>query len=336
MLGHIFPVLIVMALFLINVQFSFAQLYYAPLSPRISVNHAPSGFGGITLSKRVDEVNLAFTVTDKKGRFIRDLGGDDFQVFDNHLAPEKLRFFEQQTNLPLRVALLIDASSSVKYRFQFEQAAAVVFLKKILRSGLDQAFVATFNDRVTLLTDFTDDAKGLARQVKEAKAGGNTVLYDAIVYACDKLRAYSEEQVTRKVVIVISDGEDTASHNLMYDAQMAAVRSEVAMFALSTNDLIYDRYPRGEAVLNLLTRPTGGRILPAREDSQLRGAFRNIETTLRNQYALAYAPPEFKPDGSFRPIELIPRKPKLKVSCRKGYYARREQTRNGDVFKANP
>jgi Ca-activated chloride channel family protein len=336
MLGHVFPVLIVTVLFLINIQSSVAQLYYTPLSPRISVNHLPSGFGGITLSKRVDEVNLAFTVTDKKGRFIRDLGGDDFQVFDNHLAPEKLRFFEQQTNLPLRVALLIDASSSVKYRFQFEQAAAVVFLKKILRSGLDQAFVATFNDRVTLLTDFTDDAKGLARQVKEAKAGGNTVLYDAIVYACDRLRAYSEEQVTRKVVIVISDGDDTASHNLMYDAQMAAVRSEVAMFALSTNDLIYDRYPRGEAVLNLLTRPTGGRILPAREDSQLRGAFRSIETTLRNQYALAYAPPEFKPDGSFRPIELIPRKPKLKVSCRKGYYARREQAKNGDGFTTNP
>jgi Ca-activated chloride channel family protein len=336
MLGHVFPVLLVTVFFLINIQSSFAQLYYAPLSPRISVNHAPSGFGGITLSKRVDEVNLAFTVTDKKGHFIRDLGGDDFQVFDNHLAPERLRFFEQQTNLPLRVALLIDASSSVKYRFQFEQAAAVVFLKKILRPGLDQAFVAIFNDRVSLLTDFTDDARGLARQVKEAKAGGNTVLYDAIVYACDRLRAYSEEQVTRKVVIVISDGDDTASHNLMYDAQMAAVRSEVAMFALSTNDLIYDRYPRGEAVLNLLTRPTGGRILPAREDSQLRGAFRSIETTLRNQYALAYAPPEFKPDGSYRPIELIPRKPKLKVSCRKGYYARREQAKNGDVLNANP
>jgi VWFA-related protein len=151
------------------------------------------------------------------------------------------------------------------------------------------------------------------------------VLYDAIVFACDKLRARSEEQVTRKVVIIISDGDDTASHNLMYDAQTAALRSEVAMFALSTNDLVYDHYPRGEAVLNLLTRPTGGRILPAREDSQLKSAFRSVETTLRNQYALAYAPPDFKPDGSFRPIELIPRKPKLKVSCRKGYYARREQ-----------
>jgi Ca-activated chloride channel family protein len=325
MLGHISPVLIVTLLLFFNSHSVFAQRYYAPLSPRISASPGRTNITGITLSKRVDEVTLAFTVTDKKGHFIRDLGADDFQVFDNHLAPERLRFFEQQTDLPLRVALLIDASDSIKFRFHFEQTAAMVFLKKILRPGVDQAFVATFNDRVSLLADFTDNIQSATRQVKDARAGGNTVLYDAIVFACDKLRARSEEQVTRKVVIIISDGDDTASHNLMYDAQTAAIRSEVAMFALSTNDLMYDHYPHGEAVLNLLTRPTGGRILPAREDSQLKSAFRSVETTLRNQYALAYAPPNFKPDGSFRPIELIPRKPKLKVSCRRGYYARREQ-----------
>jgi len=333
---YIFPFLVIAMFYLTNPHPTFAQHYYASLPPKINTTPDLTSVAGITLAKRVDEVNLAFTVTDKKGHFIKNLGEDDFQVFDNQLAPERLRFFQQQTDLPLRVVLLIDASDSVKYRFHFEQSAALVFLKKILRPGLDQALVATFNDRITPLTDFTDNVRGAAQQVKEAKAGGNTKLYDAIVFACDKLRARSEEQVTRKVVIAISDGDDTASHNLMYDAQTAAIRSEVAMFALSTNNLTYDRYPRGEAVLNLLTRPTGGKILPAREDSQLRGAFRNIETTLHNQYALAYVPPDFKPDGSFRHIDLIARKPKLKVSCRKGYYARREQAKNIFSVKVNP
>jgi VWFA-related protein len=99
------------------------------------------------------------------------------------------------------------------------------------------------------------------------------------------------------------------------------------VFALSTNDLRADRYPKGEAVLDLLTGPTGGHILPARDESQLTKAFRQIEKALRNQYALGYQPANFDPDGKYRPVEVIPVKHGLKVQCRKGYFARALEAR---------
>lgn len=280
----------------------------------------------VTISKRVDEVNLAFTVTDKKGHFISNLGATDFQILDNRLPPQGLTYFQQQTDLPMRVALLIDASDSIKYRFKFEQDAARVFLKKTLRPGKDMALVVAFNSRVRLAHDLSDNVAALGNAVRAIKAGGNTRLYDAIIFASQKLRASPPD--ARRAIILITDGEDTQSRALMYDAEQAAIRAEVTTFALSTNDLTMDPYPKGEAVLDLLTAPTGGRILPARSGWQLKKAFEMVEKTLRNQYALAYQPSEFKPDGSYRRVEVVPRKHGLKVQCRKGYYARREEAQN--------
>ena len=127
---------------------------------------------------------------------------------------------------------------------------------------------------------------------------------------------------------MLSDGVDTASRALLYDAQDASVRAEVTAFALSTNDLTLDEYPKGEAVLDLLTQPTGGGILRAHDESQVSKAFRQVEKTLRNQYALAYQPPVFTSDGTFRRIDIVPHKPGMKVRCRRGYYTRKEQAKN--------
>jgi len=295
---------------------------YNPAVPALAANPGVSASSGIVISKRVDEVNLAFTVTDKKGRFISDLDANDFQVLDNHTPPQELRFFQQQSDLPLRVALLIDASDSVKHRFQFEQNAASQFLREILRSGKDKASVISFDGRVHQVHDFSDDIHTLARAVKSIRAGGNTALYDAVILACNKLRRDEEPQITRRAIILITDGMDTASRAFLHDAQEAAARAEVLMFALSTNDLIIDPYPKGEAVLDLLTGPTGGYILPARDEGQLTKAFGQIEKALRNQYALGYEPANFNPDGKYHPVEVIPMKRGLKVQCRKGYFAR--------------
>jgi VWFA-related protein len=277
---------------------------------------------GPTISTRVDEVNLAFTVTDKKGRFIDDLTPQDFTLLDNRLPPRKLEDFRQQTDLPLRVAVLIDISDSVKYRFKFEQYAARLFLKKILRPGRDQAMVAAFGSRVRLLQGFTDDTRSLTRSVRNLTDGGDTALYDAIVFACAQMANSPPE--SRRAIILITDGEDTHSHALMHDAEQAALRCQVTLFALSTNDLEYGDYPRGEAVLDLLTTPTGGRILPARDESQLNRAFLHLEKALRNQYSVAYQPAAFAADGSFRKIDVTPVKHGLKVQYRRGYYARSE------------
>lgn len=280
-----------------------------------------------TLSKRVDEVNLVFTVTDSRGHFINNLQLTNLKLLDNHLPPRSVDYFQQQTDLPLRVAILIDVSDSIRERFRFEQQAASTFLKKVVRPGKDQAMVVAFGSEVQLLQDLSDDVNTAATGVNHLKAGGDTALYDAIIFACDKLM-HSGGAATRRAVILITDGVDTRSRALMYDAQQAAARAEVVMFALSTNILIGNPYPKGDAVLDVLTTPTGGHILPAREKSDLGYAFRHVEKALRSQYALGYHPADFRSDGSFRSIQILPQRNSLKIQCRKGYFAPREDREN--------
>ena len=271
--------------------------------------------------KRVDEVNLRFTVTDSHGHFQNQLTAEDFQVLDNHQPPAAIRYFQQQSTLPMRVGILIDVSASIATRFKFEQKAASVFLQKALRPGYDEAFVVTFDQKVHLLEDWTSDPKAAFDKVHALHAGGNTALYDAVIFACDKLRRRTADVITRPVIILITDGDDNSSKSLLYDAQQAAARAEAILFALSTNVISPDYYPKGEAVLELLSRSTGGRILPAQVNSQLGYAFAQIEHALRSEYVVGYQPAQLQLDGSFRPVEIHPRKSNLQVHSRRGYYA---------------
>jgi Ca-activated chloride channel family protein len=274
-----------------------------------------------TILKNVDEVNLAFTVTDKKGRFVGNLQSGDFQLLDNHKEPERFTYFQQKSDLPLHVAVLIDASASVQYRFRFEQKAASSFLKKILRPGTDKAFVAVFNDQVITVQDVTDNSNKLLKALKKVKAEGNTSLNDAIIFASEKLRRIPESQLTRRAIILISDGMDTVSRTTLQQAEEAAAKAEVMIFSLSTNYSGDDPNGNGDEVLSALAGSTGGALLPAHEETQLGSAFRSVEKALRNQYIVAYNPPEFLPDGSYRTVEVIPLKHGLRTNCRKGYYA---------------
>jgi VWFA-related protein len=280
-------------------------------------------FTGLTITKRVDVVNLIFTVTDSKGRFISDLPQSSFQLLDNHLAPRTVEYFQQQTNLPLHVALLIDLSDSIRGRFKFEQEAASTFLKKILRPEKDAAFVIGFDQHVHVIQDTTGDVGKLSNAIHHMNSGGNTALYDAIIRASNKLRA-SNAGISRKAIILISDGIDTASKSKLNDAIQAAEKAEVIVYVLSTNDLREVKYPKGDAIMDLIAKPTGGHILPAREKDDLKHGFAEIEKALRSQYAMGYHPADFKSDGSFRAIEIIPDKPTFRVQCRRGYFAPRE------------
>lgn len=283
---------------------------------------------GITFTKRVDEVNLTFTVTDSKGHFVSALPKEAFKLLDNHQPPQAMGYFHPQTNLPLRVALLIDESDSIRGRFKFEQKAASIFLKRILRPDVDQAFVVGFSSTVNLASDTTGDVERLSRAIHSLKSEGETALYDALIYACKKLRENREPQITRRAIILITDGMDTRSSAILADAEEAAARADVLIYALSTNNLEENRHPKGDAVLSLLTEPTGGHILPAREETDLKHAFGEIEKALRSQYAMGYHPADFKPDGSFRQIELLATRKGLKVQCRKGYFAPVETERH--------
>ena len=277
--------------------------------------------GQYLFRKQVNEVSLLFTVVDRKGKFISDLTLGDFHLLDDRLAPERIHAFQQESNLPLRVALLIDVSGSVTSRFEYEQQAANEFFKKILRPQ-DQAMVIGFNQRVQLKQDLTSDLVALRHAVKQLQVEGETALYDAVVFAAEKLNQESAQN-TRRVIVLISDGENNSSHAIMNDAEQAAVRAGTPIYALSTNEARSDHYTKGEAIMELLSQHTGGEVLPAREKDEVANAFRQVEKALRSQYVLSYKPAHFEANGSYRAVALTALDPHLKVECRHGYYAPR-------------
>jgi VWFA-related protein len=285
---------------------------------------APALSHNETFRARVDEVNVVFTVSDASGRFVSNLSLHDLNVLDNRHAPERISYFQQQSDLPLRVAVLVDQSESVAGRFAYEKKAAITFLKTVLRPQMDEAFVVGFASRVVQYQDFTSDIGALSKAVWEMRAGGDTRLYDAIQYASNKLGSVTGPQAMRRAIILITDGEDTRSRTIMYDAIQSALRAETVIFALSSNDLSGGQYPRGEAVLELMTRPTGGGVLAAHSNKEITHAFGKVKDALRNQYVVGYKPAEFQRDGNFRTIEIVPRQNKLRVQCRRGYFAPRE------------
>src|SRR5207248_2399686 len=275
-----------------------------------------------TISKSVDEVNLAFTVTDKRGHFISNLQPNDFKLLDNHQSPQRLTFFQQRSDLPLHLAVLIDASASVEYRFKFETNAAAEFLKRVVRPGTDEAMVITFNDRIKTVVEPTDKVGRLAGSLKRLKPEGNTALNNAVIYAADKLRRMSEQQITRRAIVLISDGVDTVHRSTLQQAQQEASRAQVMIFSLTTNISEFDTNAEGDAVLRQLATSTGGALLAAHDESRLDLAFRNVQRALRNQYVLAYTPASFMPDGSYRAVDLTAIKRRLCTNCLKCYFSR--------------
>jgi VWFA-related protein len=216
----------------------------------------------------VDEVNLAFTVVDKRGHFVSNLQSRDFRLLDNKQEPRRLTFFSQRSDLPLHLALVIDASLSVKKRFNFERHTAQTFLKKILRRGVDKALVITFNDRATTIQEATDRADAAGSALRKVKPDGNTSLYDAVIFAAEKLRALPSPQITRRAIVLISDGVDTVKRSTLQEAEKAAIHGETMIFALSTNRPEDLSNVEGESVLKQLSASTGGSLLPARDEDR--------------------------------------------------------------------
>jgi VWFA-related protein len=275
-----------------------------------------------TIVSNVRRVNLVFTVTDKHGRFIKDLKQEDLKILDDNKVPEKIESFHSETNLPLRVGLLVDSSSSVRDRFRFEQQSAIEFLHQIIRPGVDQAFVLGFDSTQEVTQDFTDDPNKLAHGVNALRAGGGTALYDAIFNACrDKLGETTSKTPVRRAIILLSDGEDTWSRALREEALEQAQRAEVIIYAISTNTS--NMQSRGDKVLKYLAESTGGRVFFPYKLEEVADDFRQIQDELRSQYALTYKPADFVEDGRFRTISLEAHNKNLHVRARRGYYAPR-------------
>jgi Ca-activated chloride channel homolog len=267
-----------------------------------------------------NEVSLIFTVTDSHGRYIPNLTQTDFALLDDQKAPEKVNSFHQQINLPLRVGLLIDTSTSIRSRFQFEQQSAIEFLLQVLKAKGDRAFVMGFDVTPTVTVDWTNNMDGLETGVNKLRPGGGTALFDAVYTACrDKLLTERGPEPVRKAMILISDGDDNQSRVYLSEAIKECERAETIIYGISTN-WTPSRGP-GDKVMQELAEETGGEAFFPPNVEDMATSFDNIATELRSQYALYYTPADFKLDGAFRTIYLYCYDRRYKVHAKKGYFA---------------
>ncbi|HLJ90748.1 MAG TPA: VWA domain-containing protein [Candidatus Angelobacter sp.] len=276
-----------------------------------------------SFKKVVDIVPVIFTVTDKHGKFISDLQQRQLKILDNNKPPREVIKFEAQTDLPLRVGLLIDASNSIRDRFLFEQQAASEFLHQVIRSKADEAFVLAFDEIAETAQESTNDLDKLTKGIRSIRPGGGTALWDAVYYACrDKLLKQQNKGPVRKVIVLVSDGDDNQSRVLRQEAIEMAQRAEVIIYTISTN--LSNIQDTGDHNLKMLAEATGGQAFTPFKLQDLASDFNSIQGELRSQYYIAYKPTDLLPNGQFRPIQIVAEDKKLKVRAKKGYYARTE------------
>jgi Ca-activated chloride channel homolog len=277
--------------------------------------------GTYTLKTNVNEVSLTFTVTDHRGHFVNNLQQQDFALLDDQRAPAQVYSFTQQTNQPLRVGLLIDASTSIRARFKFEQQAATEFLLSILRPRTDRAFIMGFDVSSYVTQGFTNNPDLLETGLNRLKPGGGTALFDAVYKACrdQMLKGIPANAEVRKALIVVSDGDDNQSRAYLDDAIKMCQRAETTIFTISTNTS--PSRERGDDVLKKMASSTGGSAFYPQRIEDISNEFHRVEEELRSQYSLAYKPADFRPDGSFRTIYLTSLRGGYVVHARNGYYA---------------
>jgi Ca-activated chloride channel family protein len=276
-----------------------------------------------TIKLGVNEVNLIFTVTDRHGHYNPNLKQSDFALLDDQKAPAKVNSFHQQINLPLRVGIVIDASTSIRSRFQFEQQSATEFLLQILKARSDRAFIMGFDVTPTVTQDWTNNLDALETGINRLRPGGGTALFDAVYTACrDKLLSERGPEPVRKAMVLLSDGDDNQSRVHPDEAIKECQRAETIIYAISTNWT--PSRGKGDQVLTQLAEETGGQVFFPPSVEEMSDSFHHIEEELRSQYALTYTPADFKYDGAFRPIYLYCNDRRYQVRAKKGYFAPRQ------------
>lgn len=268
----------------------------------------------------VTRVNLLYTVTDRKGRFVTDLAKEDFEVIEGK-KPQVIQEFTAESDLPLRLGILIDTSNSIRDRFKFEQEAAISFINNVIRTNQDKGLVVSFDTRAELVTDLQGDTEKLIAGVRGLRPGGGTALYDAIFFACrDKLSQDQPRHKFRRAIIIVSDGDDNQSNYTRDQALEMAQKADVVLYAISTNRSKIEQ--DGDKVLKYYASETGGRAFFPFQVEDMEQSFENIANELRHQYNLSFKPEPLKTDGLFHTVDLrVKGRKDLVVHVRKGYYA---------------
>ena len=295
-----------------------------------------------TFVREVNLVDVLFTVLNRRNKLVPDLAQGDFKVFDEG-KPQDIHFFSRQTDLPLRIGMLIDTSNSIRDRLKFEQDASVNFLFSVLRRNKDAAFVMTFDDEPQIIQPFTSDTAALRDEITKTRAGGGTAIYDAIYEACSKQLNHpprppgDQPDVVRRVMILISDGDDNLSIHTRAEAIELAQRTSVVIYTISTStqwvslsetnpSKLADRkfhLTEGDKILQDLADETGGRAFYPYHVDDLDQSFQDIGDELRNQYSIAYLPANYVLDGRYHKIRIeVPEHKGYQVRARRGSYAR--------------
>lgn len=293
--------------------------------------------------------NIFFTAADKNKRFISDLKAEDIRVLEDG-QPQEIFTFQQNIDLPLSLAILIDTSASEERTLPDEKEAARSFLENVLRSAKDEAAVVSFTGETTLEQGFTGNVERLRRAIDRVEfvppsgyigggvvvngtppisgtnqsIAGSTAIWDAIWATSEELISASAEH-TRRAIILLTDGDDTSSRMKIHDAIARAQKADAFVYAIG----IGDRYTFNvdEGALRKVAEQTGGRAYFPRHERDLRDAFAQIQRDLREQYLVAYSPSNKAHDGSYRKIEIQLvnpdlRQQNLKLNYRPGYFAK--------------
>jgi len=270
----------------------------------------------------VTRVNLLFTVTDKKGRFVTNLARNDFEVSENRRSQNILEF-TAETDLPLRIAILLDTSNSIRERFRFIQEAAIEFINSVVRPRQDKTLLVRFDTSAELVADLSEDTEKMAGQIRDLRPGGGTSLYDAVFFACrDKLGREQPRHKFRRAMIVLSDGEDNQSRVTRDQSLEMAQKADVVIYTVSTN--ITRIETDGDKVLKYLAAETGGLSFFPFKVEDLGQSFENIANELRHQYNIFYRPEPLKTDGQYQLVDVrVKGRRDLVVRARKGYFAPR-------------
>ncbi len=267
----------------------------------------------------VTRINLLFTVTDKKGRFMTNLKKDDFEITENK-RKQKILEFTAESDLPLRLAILIDTSNSIRTRFRFLQDAGVEFVNTAMRAGQDKGLIMHFDTQAQLAVKLTEDKAALTTAIRRMLPGGGTALYDSIYRASQELTKDEPHDKYRRAIIIMSDGEDTLSQFSREQALEMAHKADCVIYTVSTN--ITHNATTGDKVLKYLAEQTGGLAYFPFKEEDLGQSFVNIVNELRHQYNVLYRPEPLIRDGKYHAINVkVTAVGDMVVRARQGYYA---------------
>jgi len=286
----------------------------------------------------VDMVSLSITAFDDEKKLVTDLGEEDFAIYEDGVEQE-IRVFSRE-DLPLRMIVLLDTSSSMRMKMKMAQDAAIEFVRS-LKVG-DQVKVIQFNDRVLILEDFSSDVERVAEAIRTTEAQGATALFNAIYIALQSLsrRRNTDE---RQAVVVLSDGADTRSLVTFEDVRELTRKTDVTIYTISLRgtekDLKKEKYFNAKYVLEKLAEESGGSSFSPEDIKDLSGVYDQIADELKSQYNIGYMSANTDADGTWRRIQVLCKRPGLDLRTRAGYYApraRRHGSKNWRAVNSKP